>query len=71
MMNNSSLFAADRATHLKIVGVSLLCAMLVTGVGLAARVGDDASGAAGRLETTVVKPGKALTASAPTSHTVR
>jgi len=59
-MNNSSLFAADRATHLKIVIVSLMCAMLVTGIGLAARVGDDSSAASGRLETTVIKPGKPL-----------
>ena len=70
-MNNSSLFAADRATHLKIVVVSLLCAMLVTGIGLAARVGDDPNTASGRLETTVIKPGKPLTASAATNHTIR
>jgi hypothetical protein len=69
-MNNSSLFAADRATHLKIVVVSLLCAMLVTGIGLAARVADD-SNASSRLETTVIKPGKPLTASAGANHTIR
>ena len=70
-MNNSSLFAADRATHLKIVIVSLLCAMLVTGIGLAARVADDSSATSGRLETTVIKPGKPLTASAAANHTIR
>lgn len=36
-MSNSTLLRADRATHLKIVVVSLLAAMLVVGVGIAAR----------------------------------
>jgi len=45
--------------------------MLVTGIGLAARVGDDSSAASGRLETTVIKPGKPLTASAAANHAIR
>jgi len=52
-MNNSSLFTADRATHLKIVVVSLVCATLVAAIGVAARVTDTASN--GRLEATVIK----------------
>jgi hypothetical protein len=36
-MNNYSLTRADRATHLKIVAVSLVAGILVIGVGLAAR----------------------------------
>lgn len=36
-MSNSTLLRADRATHLKIVVVSLIAAMLVVGVGVAAR----------------------------------
>jgi hypothetical protein len=36
-MNNSSLRSADRATHLKIVAVSLVAGILVVGIGLAAR----------------------------------
>ncbi len=71
MMNNSSLLAADRATHLKIVVVSLLCALLVTGIGLTARVGPDPSGASSRLEATVIKPGKSLTASAGANQIIR
>ena len=39
-MNNSSMFTADRMTHLKIVVVSLVCATLVAGIGIAARVTD-------------------------------
>lgn len=36
-MSNSTLLRADRATHLKIVVVSLVAAMLVVSVGIAAR----------------------------------
>jgi hypothetical protein len=60
-MNNSSLLTADRMTHLKIVVLSLVCATLVAGIGVAARVTDSAAGA--RMEAAVVKPGKPLTAS--------
>ena len=42
-MSNSTLLRADRATHLKIVVVSLVAAMLVVSVGVAAR----SSGSAG------------------------
>jgi len=34
---NSSLYTADKATHLKIVVVALVAAILVAGVGIAAR----------------------------------
>jgi ABC-type proline/glycine betaine transport system permease subunit len=39
-MNNSSIFTADPATHLKIVVVSSLCATIVAGIGIAAQVTD-------------------------------
>ena len=52
-MNNSSLLTADRMTHLKIVVVSLICATLVAGIGVAARVTDNTSD--GRLEASVIK----------------
>jgi ABC-type proline/glycine betaine transport system permease subunit len=52
-MNNSSMFTADRMTHLKIVVVSLICATLVAGIGVAARVADTASN--GRLEASVIR----------------
>ncbi len=60
-MNNSSMFTADRMTHLKIVVVSLVCATLVAGIGIAARVSD--SGSNGRMEATVIKAGAPVTAS--------
>ena len=34
---NSSLYTADRTTHLKIVVVALIAATLVAGIGIAAR----------------------------------
>ncbi len=37
-MNNTSMFTADRATHMKIVVVSLIAATLVATGGLYARV---------------------------------
>jgi len=70
-MNNSSLFTADRMTHLKIVVVSLVCATLVAGVGVAARVTDGSATAGSRFEATVVKAGAPMTASTSTDRTVR
>ena len=61
-MNNSSMFTADRMTHLKIVVVSLVCATLVAGVGIAARVSDGSTTANGRLEATIIKAGAPVTA---------
>jgi hypothetical protein len=37
VMNNTSLTSADSATHLKVVVVSLLAAILVVGVGILAK----------------------------------
>jgi hypothetical protein len=67
-MTNFSLFTADRTTHLKIVVVSLLCALIVAGIGVAARVDGDS---AGHLEATVVKAGKPVTATAAQNRTIR
>ncbi len=60
-MNNSSLLTADRMTHLKIVVMALVCATLVAGVGIAARVTDGTTGISGRLQATgpVIKAAQA------------
>ena len=68
-MNNSSLLTADRMTHLKIVVVSLVCATLIAGIGIASRVTEGA--ADGRIETTVVKAAKPLTAATTEDRTIR
>ncbi len=70
-MNNFSLFTADRMTHLKIVVVSLVCATLVAGIGVAARVNDDSAMASGRMEATVIKATKPVTAATSEGRIVR
>ena len=67
VMNNFSLLAANRLTHLKVVMVALVCATLAVGIGFAARVTDGA----GTATATVVKPGKPVTASASERRTIR
>jgi ABC-type proline/glycine betaine transport system permease subunit len=69
-MNNSSMFTADRMTHLKIVVVSLVCATLVAVAGIAARV-NDAVPSNTRMEAVVIKAGKPVTASTDTGAEIR
>ena len=66
-MNNFSLLAASRLTHLKVVAVALVCATLVVGIGFAARVTDGS----GTANVGVVKPGKPVTATAGETRTIR
>ena len=68
-MNNSSLLTADPTTHLKIVVVSLLCATLFAGLGLAGRIADHAATAS--AEITVWKPAKPLTAATGQDSAIR
>jgi hypothetical protein len=63
-MNNTSMFTADRKTHLKIVVVSLVCATAVAAVGVTSRIADTGYG---RLEATVIKAGTPVTASSGAS----
>jgi hypothetical protein len=67
-MNNASMFTADRATHLKIVVVSLLCATVVAGIGIAARVTDTSNV---RMEASVIKAGKPVTAATNDGNSIR
>jgi hypothetical protein len=66
-MNNTSFFTADRATHLKIVVVSLLASIAVMVVGIAAR--PQATDTA--KQATVYKPAKAIMAITDTARAVR
>jgi hypothetical protein len=70
-MNNFSMFTADRMTHVKIVAMALVCATLVAGIGVAARVTDASATAAGQMEATLIKAGKPVTASTSDSRIVR
>src|SRR6478736_178000 len=74
-MNNSSLLTADRATHLKIVLVSLICATVIAGMAIASRmratgrsIGGTRSGA---YLHTATKPASATRASAITAANTR
>ena len=62
VMNNHSMISADRMTHLKVVAVALVCATLVAGIGVAARVAETSPATDGRVEATVVKASKPMTA---------
>ena len=64
-MNSFSLFAANRMTHLKVVAVALVCATLVAGIGLAARVTE-----LGTADT-MTQAGKPVTASTGETRTLR
>ncbi len=59
-MNNSSLYAADRVTHLKIVAVSLVASIVFLVVAIAARTS---------LETGYMASGPALKAGQPMAVT--
>ena len=72
-MTNHSLLSADRATHVKIVAMSILAAIVVVVVGIAARVADHGTETA-RLETrapVVVKAGQPATFTRSDSTTLR
>jgi ABC-type proline/glycine betaine transport system permease subunit len=66
-MNNSSMFTADRGTHLKIVVVSIICATVVAGIGIATRVSPPKVG----MEATVITVGKPITAAAGDTTSIR
>ncbi|HEY6992287.1 MAG TPA: hypothetical protein VH397_01125 [Xanthobacteraceae bacterium] len=70
-MNNFSMISADRMTHLKVVAVALVCATLVAGIGVAARVTDSSPALDGRTEVTIVKAGKPMTAATTEGRTIR
>lgn len=70
-MNNSSMFTADRLTHLKIIVLALVAAVMVTTVGISARVADTTAPTGGRLEATVIKAGKPLTAQSDQGSQIR
>jgi hypothetical protein len=55
---NHSIYSADRGTHLKIVVIALVAGVVVTGLGISARINsDDAYAQTAR----VIKAGKPVT----------
>jgi len=68
-MSNASFFTADRATHLKIVVVSLLAATAVMTVGIMARPNITVDAA--QQQANVYKPQKAVVATSEAIQDVR
>jgi hypothetical protein len=71
-MNNSTIFTADRTTHLKIVVISLVASIAVIVVGIAARTTTTAETTA-RIQTAgpAVKAGKPIAITHSDTSTVR
>ena len=69
---NSSMFTADRITHLKIVVVALIAAVLVAGIGVTARVTDYGNGLAGmQASGPALKAGKPVNAASSDRFAIR
>ena len=61
-MNNTTIFTADRTTHLKIVVLSLVASIAITVVGIAAHTNTVADATTPRIQTAgpAVKAGKPM-----------
>jgi hypothetical protein len=70
-MNNSTIFTADRTTHLKIVVVSLIASILVIGIGIAARTTVPDTTARVQTAGPAVKAGKPIAITKSDTTTVR
>jgi hypothetical protein len=73
-MNNSTIFTADRTTHLKIVVISLVASILVIVVGIAARTTTTADATTtSRIQTAgpAVKAGKPMAITHSDTSTIR
>ena len=69
-----SMYTAGRTTHLKVVVLSLLCAIAFAVVGLAARVGQmNGAPTAGRIEASgpVIRAGALKTITSNEQNTIR
>ena len=65
---NHSIYSADRSTHLKVVIVALVAGIVVTGVGVSARIGFDS----GSTQTAkVVKAGKPVVLTSSGTSAIR
>ncbi|MBR1222456.1 hypothetical protein JQ557_30970 [Bradyrhizobium sp. U87765 SZCCT0131] len=64
---NHSIYSADRSTHLKVVVVALVAAIVVAGVGITARLGADD----GVQTARVIKAGKPVVLTSSGASVVR
>jgi len=66
---NHSIYSADRATHLKVVVVALIAAVVVTGLSISARLSNSDDGYAQTAH--VIKAGKPVTVTSSDTSMVR
>ena len=71
-MNNSTIFTADRATHVKIVAIALVASIAILLVGITARTTTVADSTA-RIQTAgpAVKAGKPMAITHVNTSTIR
>jgi hypothetical protein len=55
---NSSIYSADRATHLRIVAIALVISIAIVGLGIVARVSEIGAMEAGAYPAHIVKAGQ-------------
>ena len=67
---NHSIYSADRTTHLKIVVVALVAAIVVAGFGISARSTSD-EGLTQTASTPVMKAGKPVVITSSSNSVVR
>jgi hypothetical protein len=67
---NHSIYSADRTTHLKIVVVALVAAIVVAGFGISARTSSD-QGLMQTASTPVLKAGKPVVITSSGNSVVR
>ena len=72
VMNNSTIFTADRTTHVKVVAIALVASIAVLVVGIAAR-STPAADSASRIQTAgpVLKVGKPMAISHSDTTAIR
>jgi len=72
-MNNSTMFAADRTTHVKIVAISLVASIAVLLIGMTARTTTTAANATARIQVVgpAVKAGKLVAVSYSNATMIR
>ncbi len=68
---NTTMFTADRVTHLKIVVVALIAATVVAGIGVTARVTDFNSATELHASGPALKAGKTMSTAVRDGVTVR
>ncbi len=68
---NHSIYSADKTTHLKIVVVALVAAIMIAGVGITVRLSDGGLTQTARMTAPVVKAGKPMMVTSSDNSAIR